>query len=63
MNQANQRRKAMSEQPRPERQPYEQSFYPAVPARFTKVMRTNLLWQLFRFVILNIKMLRMVRKH
>lgn len=53
----------MSEQPRPERQPYEQSFYPAVPARFTKVMRTNLLWQLFRFVILNIKMLRMVRKH
>jgi len=53
----------MSEQPQPERQPYEQSFYPAVPTRFTKAMRTNLLWQLFRFVILNIKMLRMVRKH
>ena len=63
MNQANQMRTAMSEQPQPERQPYEQSFYPAVPTRFTKAMRTNLLWQLFRFVILNIKMLRMVRKH
>ena len=53
----------MSEESQPERQPYEQSFYPAVPTRFTKMMRTNLLWQFFRFVILNIKMLRMVRKH
>lgn len=53
----------MPEPRQPERQPYEQSFYPAVPTPLTKAMRTNLLWQVFRFVILNIKMLRMVRKH
>jgi hypothetical protein len=63
MNQANQRSSAMSKPPQPERQPYEQNFYPAVPTRFTKAMRTNLPWQLFRFVVLNLKMLRMVRKH
>lgn len=53
----------MSELPESERQPYEQNFYPPVPTRFTKMMRTNLLWQLVRFVIINIKILRMVRKH
>jgi hypothetical protein len=53
----------MTEPSKPERQPYEQTFYPPTPTAFTKRMRTNLLWQLFRFVILNIKMLRMVRKH
>ena len=53
----------MSDQPKVERQPYEQSFYPPVPTRFTKMMRTFLPWQLFRFLVLNVKMLRMVRKH
>ncbi len=53
----------MSESPQPDRQPYGQNFYPPVPTGFTKHMRTNLLWQLFRFVIINVKMLRMVRKH
>lgn len=54
---------AMIEPSKSERRPYEQSFYPPVPTPFTKRMRTNLLWQFFRFVVLNIKMLRMVRKH
>ncbi|HEV2434879.1 MAG TPA: hypothetical protein VG077_02680 [Verrucomicrobiae bacterium] len=53
----------MIEPSKSERRPYEQSFYPPVPTPFTKRMRTNLLWQFFRFVVLNIKMLRMVRKH
>jgi len=53
----------MIEPSKSERQPYEQSFYPPVPTRFTKRMRTNLLWQLCRFVVINVKMLRMVRKH
>ncbi|GMU89182.1 MAG: hypothetical protein AMXMBFR49_13900 [Chlorobiota bacterium] len=45
------------------RDPYGQNYYPPVPTKFTKWMRTNLLYQLFRFLIINIKMLRMVRKH
>lgn len=46
-----------------ERKPYEQNYYPPVPTKFTKFMRTNLIWQFFRFIVINIKMLRMVRKH
>jgi hypothetical protein len=45
------------------RKPFEQSYYPPVPTGFTKFFRTNLIYQFFRFLILNIKMLRMVRKH
>lgn len=45
------------------RKPYEQNYYPPVPTKFTSRMRTNLFWQLFRFMALNLKMLRMVRKH
>lgn len=45
------------------RKPYEQNYYPPVPTGFTKGMRTNLIWQFFRFIVINIKMLRMVRKH
>jgi hypothetical protein len=46
-----------------ERKPYEQNYYPPVPTSFTKGMRTNLIWQFFRFLVINFKMLRMVRKH
>jgi len=46
-----------------ERKPYEQTYYPPVPTGLTKKMRTNLIWQFFRFLVINIKMLRMVRKH
>ncbi len=59
----------MAEQNQPEqkadadRTPYGQNFYPPVPTQFTKTMRTNIFWQLYRFVVINIKMLRMVRKH
>ena len=49
--------------PTDSRTPYGQSYYPPVPTEFTKSMRTNLLWQLFRFVAINVKILRMVRKH
>ncbi|NWF89788.1 MAG: hypothetical protein HXY50_10055 [Ignavibacteriaceae bacterium] len=47
----------------PIRKPFEQSYYPPVPTGFTKFFRTNLVYQFFRFLVLNIKMLRMVRKH
>ncbi len=45
------------------RKPFEQSYYPPLPTRFTRAMRTNLLWQFFRFIVINVKMLRMARKH
>ena len=45
------------------RTPFEQSYYPPVPTRWTQYWRTNLVWQVFRFVVINAKMLRMVRKH
>ncbi|MFN7983767.1 MAG: hypothetical protein U0Q11_18120 [Vicinamibacterales bacterium] len=45
------------------RRPFEQSYYPPVPTRATVFWRTNLAWQFVRFIVLNAKMLRMVRKH
>ncbi len=33
-----------------------------IPSKFTKAMRTNLIWQFIRFVIINLKMLVMVSK-
>lgn len=45
------------------RKPFEQTYYPPVPTKLTQFFRTNLIWQFFRFLVLNIKILRMVRKH
>lgn len=45
------------------RKPYEQNYYPPVPTNFTKKLRVNFFWQFYRFLALNLKMLRMVRKH
>ncbi len=42
--------------------PYEPSFTTMVPTAFVKRMRTNLLWQFMRFIVINIKMLIVVRK-
>ena len=43
--------------------PYHQEFFASTPTNFTKSLRVNPIWQLFRFLVLNIKMLIMVRKH
>jgi hypothetical protein len=45
------------------RKPYEQSYYPPVPTKITRHFRTNLIWQFIRFLVINVKMLKMVRKH
>ncbi len=45
------------------RNSYGQNYYPPVPTKLTAWSRVSFLWQLWRFAILNIKMLRMVRKH
>ncbi|MBK9375364.1 MAG: hypothetical protein IPN03_16965 [Holophagales bacterium] len=49
--------------PADSRTPFGQTYYPPVPTAFTKRMRTNVFWQLFRFAVINVKILRMVRKH
>ena len=47
----------------PENQlPYEQAYYPPVPTRFTRFLRTNLLWQFVRFIVINLKMLVLIKK-
>jgi hypothetical protein len=44
------------------KEPYQQAYYPPVPTGFTRSMRTNPLWQLVRFVVINLKMLKLMRK-
>jgi hypothetical protein len=43
--------------------PFEQSTFAPHPTKFTRYMRTNLIYQLFRFVVINIKMILMARRH
>ncbi len=33
-----------------------------IPGRFARAMRTNIIWQFFRFMVINIKMLIVVSK-
>lgn len=42
--------------------PYQQAYYPPVPTGFTRYMRTSLIWQLFRFLVINVKMLQLMSK-
>lgn len=44
------------------REPYQQAYYPPTPTGFTRYMRTSLLWQAVRFVVINIKMLQLMAK-
>jgi len=43
--------------------PYDdKTFGTMIPGPFVRYMRTNLLWQFFRFISINLKMLRIIRK-
>ena len=42
--------------------PNEESQFTPVPTRFTIAMRTFIPWQLWRFVAINVRMLRMIAK-
>ncbi len=44
------------------REPYQQAYYPPAPTGFTRYMRTSLIWQLYRFLVINVKMLRLMSK-
>ena len=42
--------------------PYDQNFTTMVPTNFVKFMRTCLIWQFIRFVVINIKMFVVIKK-
>ncbi len=44
------------------KEPYQQAYYPPVPTGFTRYMRTSLIWQFVRFLVINVKMLRLMSK-
>lgn len=44
------------------KEPYQQAYYPPVPTSTTRLMRNNVLWQLLRFFVINLKMLKLMRK-
>ena len=39
---------------------YYDEAYPPVPTRATRFWRRNIIWQLYRFFVLNIKMMRII---
>lgn len=41
---------------------YQQAYYPPIPNKFTRFMRTCLIWQFIRFIAINLKMLKVVSK-
>jgi hypothetical protein len=45
------------------RKTYEKDFYAPMPTDFTTKMRTNIFWQIYRFMVINYKMIRMTRFH
>lgn len=44
------------------REPYQQAYYPPSPTRITRYMRTSLIWQGFRFLVINLKILKLMAK-
>ncbi len=45
------------------KEPYQQAYYPPVPTGFTKYARNSLLWQIVRFIVINAKILKLMRKN
>lgn len=46
------------------REPYKQSYYAPSPTKLTRHLRISLPWQIVRFVVINLKMLKlMARSH
>lgn len=46
------------------REPYQQAYYPPKPTAFTRSMRKSFPWQVVRFFVINLKILKlMTRSH
>jgi hypothetical protein len=44
------------------REPYQQAYYPPRPTGLTRFMRTSLIWQSIRFIVINFKILKLMAK-
>lgn len=44
------------------KEPYQQAYYPPTPTGLTRYMRTSLIWQSIRFVVINLKILKLMTK-
>lgn len=44
------------------KEPYQQAYYPPVPTGFTRYMRTSFIWQFYRFIVINLKILKLLMK-
>ena len=44
------------------KEPYQQAYYPPVPTGFTKYCRCSIIWQFYRFLVINYKMLKLMSK-
>jgi len=44
------------------KEPYQQAYYPPAPTGLTCYMRTSIIWQLYRFIVINLKMLKLMSK-
>lgn len=42
------------------REPYQQAYYPPVPTGFTRHVRLNPVWQMYRFFVINWKIFRLM---
>jgi len=42
--------------------PYEQAYFPMVPTKTVLHWRQNVVWQAYRFLMINWKMMRVVRR-
>jgi hypothetical protein len=44
------------------KEPYQQAYYPPKPTGFTQFMRTFLPWQFVRFLVINLKMIKLMSR-
>jgi hypothetical protein len=41
-------------------EPYRQDYYPPIPTGLTRYRRKSIIWQFFRFIAINVKILRVM---
>lgn len=44
------------------KEPYMQAYYPPKPTKFTRFMRTCVIWQYVRFLVINFKIFKLLMK-
>ncbi|WP_201096387.1 hypothetical protein [Thiocystis minor] len=44
------------------KEPYQQAYYPPVPTKWVRYMRTSFIWQFYRFWVINLKILKLLLK-